>query len=191
MAAFFPHLTATGPAPPALEVAAVYRREFYKHVVEGSLRPIVFPYHLYGLFLLIAYLCIPHTKRPYLYKARWLVLAVITAFQWKTLWETGSASITTSFAAGLVSAWVFVWSVTWLVFYKPQFDSQRVELRMKGGVGNGGGGANRYGERVETYGGTVSVGNGDLRRRQNVNGYTNGEAKEGVHGKVNRDAFYI
>ncbi|TVY36969.1 hypothetical protein LSUB1_G005480 [Lachnellula subtilissima] len=182
--AAFPHLSATGPAPTYLEVAAVYRQEFYKHVAEGSLRPIVFPYHLYGLLLLLTYLCIPHTKRPYLYKARWLVLGAIAAFQWKTLCDTSSASITTAFAAGLVSAWVLVLSVTWLVFYRPQFDSMRVELRMETGFGNGGRRAEGEGEQVDTYGDAVCVENSHLRRRKETNGYTNGEAKEGVRDIV-------
>ncbi|TVY44277.1 O-Mevalon transferase [Lachnellula occidentalis] len=179
--AAFPHLSATGPAPTYLEVAAVYRQEFYKHVAEGSLRPIVFPYHLYGLFLLIAYLCIPHTKRPYLYKARWLVLGAIAAFQWKTLCNTSSASITTAFAAGLVSAWVLVLSATWLVFNRPQFDSMRVELRMKSGVGNGSRRAEGDGEQVDMYKDAAYAEDSHFRRRQKANGYTNGEAEEGVH----------
>lgn len=183
--AAFPHLSATGPAPTYLKVAAVYRREFYKHVAEGSLRPIVFPYHLYGFFLLLTYLCIPHTKRPYLYKARWLVLGAIAAFQWKTLCETSSASITTAFAAGLVSSWVLVLSVTWLVFYRPQFDSMRVELRMTSGVGNGGRRAGD-GEQVDASRDGRCLENSHLRRRQKASGHTNGEAKRGVQGKIAR-----
>ncbi|TVY26061.1 hypothetical protein LHYA1_G004279 [Lachnellula hyalina] len=179
--AAFTHLSATGPAPTYLEVAAVYRQEFYKQVAEGSLRPIVFPYHLYGLLLLLTYLCIPHTKRPYLYKARWLVLGAIAAFQCKTLCDTSSASITTAFGAGLVSAWVLVLSVTWLVFYRPQFDSMRVEFRMESGFGNGGRRAEGDGEQADTYRDAVFVKNSHLRRRKGANGYTNGEAKEGVH----------
>jgi hypothetical protein len=128
MPTFYPHLTATGPAPSAREVTETYRTYFYKCVADGSLRPIVLPYHIYGLGLLTAYLCIDHRQRPYLYKARWLVLAVIGWFQWKTLWEASSASLATSYAAGLVSAWGFAWSATWLVFYKPQFTSKRIEF---------------------------------------------------------------
>ncbi|TVY17969.1 hypothetical protein LARI1_G003797 [Lachnellula arida] len=187
--AAFPHLSAKGPAPTYLEVAAVYRREFYKDVAEGSLRPIVFPYHLYGLFLLLTYLCIPHTKRPYLYKARWLVLGAIAAFQWKTLCDTSSASITTAFGAGLVSAWVLVLSVTWLVFYRPQFDSMRVELRMKSGVGNGGRRAGD-GEQADASRDAVCVENSHLRRRQKANGYTNGEAKGGVQESTKLSHFF-
>ena len=81
---------------------------------------------------------------------------------------------------------MFVLSVTWLVFYRPQFDSMRVELRMKSKIGNRGGGANGDGEQVETYRGAVSVENSHLRRRQEANGYTNGEAKEGVPGKITK-----
>ncbi|TVY82638.1 hypothetical protein LSUE1_G002834 [Lachnellula suecica] len=176
MATFFPHLTATGPAPPAREVAAVYQREFYKRVAEGSLRPIVLPYHLYGLFLLVVYLLIPHTKRPWLYKARWLVLGVITAFQWKTLGEVSSASLATSFAAGLVSAWGVVESAMWLVFYRPQFDSKRVQPRVKsgGGVGN---------NEEDNSPHNADHASCQLGERP-ANGHANGKAQEGSHSVV-------
>ncbi|RDL40082.1 uncharacterized protein BP5553_00061 [Venustampulla echinocandica] len=125
----FPHLTSTGPPPSARDVAFVYRQSFSKLVEAGTLRPFVFPYHMYGYVLLMIYLCIPHTKRPWLYTARWLVLGVISAFQWKTLWQTSSASPAISFAAGLVAAWIWVWAWVWLIFYRPQSESKRVQRR--------------------------------------------------------------
>lgn len=134
MVSFFPRLTSTGSAPSSREIVATYRQEFSKRVAEGSLRPLVLPYHFYGLFLLVIYLYIPHTKRPYLYASRWLVLGVITAFQWKTLWEASSQSMAVAYATGLISTWGVVESVTWLVLYRPQFDSKRVERRVLRGA---------------------------------------------------------
>src|SRR6266536_1854008 len=129
MATIFPHLTSTGPAPTYREVVAKYREVFAQRVAEGNLRPLVLPYHLYGLSLIMAYLCIPHTTRPWLYKARWGVLAIIVVFQCKTMFEASSMSFATAFAAGLIAAWGVVWSATWLVWNRPQFDAKRVQRR--------------------------------------------------------------
>jgi hypothetical protein len=104
-----------------------YRAAFALRVADGTLRPLVLPYFSYGFILLGIYLCIPHTKSPWLYAARWPVLVVIVAFQWKIMWEVTSMSMAMGFACGLFSAWGIAWSFTWLVWNKPQFDAKRVQ----------------------------------------------------------------
>lgn len=84
------------------------------------------------MFLLLAYLSIPHTTRPWLYKARWVVLAIITWHSWKTVWETSSQSAGVALVASLVSAWSWVMSCNWLVFCRPQFEAKRVQRRSVG-----------------------------------------------------------
>jgi hypothetical protein len=125
----FPHLTSTGPAPSYIEVLTTYQEVFRERVAEGKLRPLVLPYHLYGCLLVLHYLYIPHTENRLVYAARWLVLAWVIWFQWKTLWETSSESQATAFAAGLVAAWGIVWSITWLALYRPQWDAKRVQRK--------------------------------------------------------------
>lgn len=127
MASFFSATPADPPSP--RDVVATYRRIFENRVSEGTLRPMVLPYHLYGVILLGMFLCVRHTNRPILYKARWLVLAAITWFQLKTLWHTSSANMAISFVAGLMSVYGIATSLTWLVFMRPQFDARRVERR--------------------------------------------------------------
>ena len=131
METLFPHLTSAGTAPSSREVMATYRNLFAVRVAEGSLRPMVLPYHLYGMFTLLIYLLIPHTKNPYIYAARWPVLAAICAWQWKTLQDATSMSMATGFAVGLIAAWGVVWAFTWLVLNRPQWDAKRVQPRMK------------------------------------------------------------
>jgi hypothetical protein len=75
------------------------------------------------------YLCIPHKQRPWVYGARWLVLAGIVWFQWQSLWRTSSASPAIALAAGLTAVWGVVWSVVWLVLRRPQWDAERIERR--------------------------------------------------------------
>lgn len=131
MATLFKPHEATGPPPTSAFVMETYRQAYAKRVADGSLRPLLILYHFYGYLILIAYLCIPHTKRPWLYAARWPVLAAILAFQWKSLHEATSMSMAFGFATGLISIWGGVWSITWLVLMKPQFEQKRVQGRPK------------------------------------------------------------
>jgi hypothetical protein len=156
MASLFPHLTATGPSPTSREVMEAYREAFAARLADGSLRPLVLPYHFWGYVILGAYLCIPHTKSPWLYTARWPVLAAILAFQWKTLWEATSMSMATGFVAGLMAAWGAIWSITWLVLYRPQFEAKRVQGRPKGRIENGSiGFTNEFPKLSNGNGGTI------------------------------------
>ncbi|TAQ86118.1 hypothetical protein B7494_g5552 [Chlorociboria aeruginascens] len=160
-------------APSAREVLATYQAAFNARVVEGTLRPLVFPYHFYGFIALATYLCIPYTKRPWLYKARWAVLAWIVWFQCYTLGQVSSMNMGFAFCAGLISVWGVVWSLTWLVWNRPQFDAKRVERRRgwkenvdvweekRGLAGNGGSGADAGKDSI-------------LRERIHSNGDTNG-----------------
>ncbi|EPE28134.1 hypothetical protein GLAREA_04925 [Glarea lozoyensis ATCC 20868] len=129
-AQLFPHLSSTGAPPLYYDVRAAYIKYFHDRVKEGSVRPLVPHYHLGGMFLLLAYLSIPHTTRPWLYKARWVVLAIITWHSWKTAWETSSQSAGVALVASLVSAWSWVMGCVWLVFCRPQFEAKRVEKRI-------------------------------------------------------------
>ncbi|TGO58662.1 hypothetical protein BCON_0052g00060 [Botryotinia convoluta] len=127
MTSFFTANPADPPSP--RDVVGTYRQIFENRVSEGTLRPMVVPYNLYGFILLGIYLCMRHTNRPILYKARWIVLATITWFQLKTLWHTSSMNMAISFVAGLMSVYGIVTSLTWLLFMRPQFDAKRIEIR--------------------------------------------------------------
>lgn len=131
MATIYPHLTSTGLAPNYRDVVQRYLEIFNERVAEGTLRPLVLPYHLYGIYILTIYLCIRHTNRPWLYSARWPVLAIMTWWQWKTISGISSANFAVAFAVGLTAAWGVVWSTTWLVWCRPQFDAKRVQRRKK------------------------------------------------------------
>jgi hypothetical protein len=130
-AQLFPHHSSTAPPPNYYSVRAAYIKYFNDRVREGTVRPLIPHYHLAGMLLLLGYLCIPHTTRPWLYKARWGVLAWITWWSWKTAWETSSQSAGVSLVTSLVSAWGWVMSCLWLVLRRPQFDAKRVQRRPK------------------------------------------------------------
>ena len=129
----FPLLSSNGQAPSYRDVLSIYRRVLSARIEEGTLRPLVLPYHLYGYLILIVYLCIPHKNKPWVYALRWPVLLVVCSFQWKTIQETSSWNGAAAYAGGLVAALGIVWAFIWLVLYQPQWDAQRVERRTKHG----------------------------------------------------------
>jgi hypothetical protein len=138
METIFPHLTSSSPPPPHNQVAATYRALFELRLKDGTIRPLVLPYHLYGMLAMVVYLCIPHKNNKPAYAARWPVLAGIIAFQIKTL-EAASESTATSFAVGLVSVFGIIWAITWLVLCSPQWDMKRVmrrRVKSEGGLHN-------------------------------------------------------
>ncbi len=71
------------PDPALISNLGAYQREIYTSTFQASVaagtgRPLVIPYSLLGPFILpILYLSIPHTRRPWLYQARFLVLALM------------------------------------------------------------------------------------------------------------------
>ncbi|KAI8314567.1 hypothetical protein K4K59_002648 [Colletotrichum sp. SAR11_240] len=107
-----------------------YRAVFKARVAAGVSKPFVLPYGIFGTFILpILYMTIPHRKRPWVYAARWLVLAFIIAFNIKIMRETSSTNMSMGYTSGLSAFWGMLSSVTNLVFTAPQFDFERVARR--------------------------------------------------------------
>jgi hypothetical protein len=127
----FNHLSATGPAPTHHEVMARYEEAFAARVAAGVVRPLVIPHFFFGMALLFAYLCIPHTKSPIIYAARWPVVVTILSFQLSLLAKTSSGNVGVAALSGGASSIVVLLTLTWLVWCKPQFDAKRVQRRRK------------------------------------------------------------
>ncbi|KAF6818628.1 hypothetical protein CSOJ01_01793 [Colletotrichum sojae] len=107
-----------------------YRALFKARVAAGEMKPFVLPYGIFGTFILpILYMSIPHRRRPWLYAARWLVLAFIVVFNLKILRETSSTNMSMGYSSGLSAFWGMLLNVTNLVFTAPQFDFERVARR--------------------------------------------------------------
>ncbi|KAJ0167123.1 hypothetical protein CTA2_4301 [Colletotrichum tanaceti] len=111
-------------------VRDTYRAAFKARVAAGEARPFVLPYAIFATFIVpILYMTIPHTKRPWLYHARWLVLGYIIMFNLDILKGTSSTNMSVSYTAGLSAFWGIMTNVTMLVFTAPQFDYERVVRR--------------------------------------------------------------
>ncbi|KAJ9139076.1 Membrane bound o-acyl transferase family protein, partial [Pleurostoma richardsiae] len=125
------------------EVRDLYGARIREQLASGEIKPLVMPYSLLGVFILpILYLSIPHVKRPWLYRARFPLMAFIVAFSLNEL-AAGctSENFAAAYAVGLTHSWGIVWSATLLIWMRPQFEAERVERRRRrsprGGETNG------------------------------------------------------
>ncbi|KAI8960939.1 hypothetical protein F5Y11DRAFT_248681 [Daldinia sp. FL1419] len=110
----------------------IYRAKFHEDVLAGTKKPFLVPLYLLGYwFIPIIYLAIPHKNRPWLYRARWLVLACTVAFNIYMILHVSSHNFASAYGAGLIGAWGIVWNFTLLVWTKPQWEAKRVEVRRK------------------------------------------------------------
>ncbi|KAK1600056.1 membrane bound O-acyl transferase family-domain-containing protein [Colletotrichum navitas] len=111
-------------------VRDAYRAAFKARVAAGEARPYVFPYNMFASHILpILYMSIPHTKRPWLYRARWLVVAFIIIFDLDIMKYTSSTNMSVSYVVGVHSFFGIMIALTMLVFTAPQFDYERVARR--------------------------------------------------------------
>jgi len=118
------------------DLASQHRHElraaFKKAVVSGEARAWTVPWCLLGPFVLPAlYLSIPHTTRPWLYRARFLVLATIVVLSADIMRDASSTNMACAYAVGLLASWGVIWSSTLLIWMRPQFEAERVEKRRR------------------------------------------------------------
>lgn len=159
-----------------------YRAAFLQAVADGRRRQLVLPQILVGCFLLpILWLAIPHTRRPWLYQTRWLVVAVALGLNAEQVLRASSTNIAGSYSAGLVAAYGSMLCMHLLVWTRPQFDAARVIKVCRRGasesskdlastdVGAGAG-----------AGADVPADQGELRRRNRPAGKSNGGRDIGV-----------
>ncbi|KAI1868585.1 uncharacterized protein JN550_006160 [Neoarthrinium moseri] len=116
------------PTDLASQYRAIYRAQFKADVAAGTKQPLFFHLLLLGIHIIPAlYLAIPHKRRPWLYHARWLVLAATTSFHVWMIRTTSSTNFAFAYGTGLVASWGIIWNFTLLVWTRPQWDAKRVE----------------------------------------------------------------
>ncbi|KAI0459428.1 hypothetical protein F5B21DRAFT_301603 [Xylaria acuta] len=120
--------------PSPLDLASTYRElyraRFRADVQAGTTTPFVLPLHLLAYWVVpTLYLALPHKNRPWLYRARWLVLVFLCAFNWYVTKHVASLNFASSYGAGILAAWTTIWNFTLLVWTRPQWDAKRVERR--------------------------------------------------------------
>ncbi|KAF7562174.1 hypothetical protein G7046_g1965 [Stylonectria norvegica] len=126
---------------------ASYQESFAVAVAEQRAQPMVFNYTvLLPSFLPALWLAIPHTKRPWLYQTRWLVVAFVVAFNINTLRFASSGNVASAYGAGLMSTWQLLSMLHFLVWSRPQFDAARAVKISRSGTRRGTKGASKRGD---------------------------------------------
>ncbi|KAI1385021.1 membrane bound O-acyl transferase family-domain-containing protein [Hypoxylon trugodes] len=116
----------------------LYRAKFRDDILNGTTKPFIVPLHFLGIWILpTLYLAIPHRNRPWVYQARWLVLACVVAFNTHMILNVSSHNFASAYGVGLTAAWGIVWNLTVLVWTKPQWEAKRVDIRRKKKQKNG------------------------------------------------------
>ncbi|KAI3400440.1 hypothetical protein diail_3061 [Diaporthe ilicicola] len=111
-------------------VRGVYRRHFAHELALGNVKPLVVPYGVLTTFgLPILYFSIPHRNRPWLFRARYLLMLYIVLYNLRETFTTTSGNFAVGYAVGLMQGWGIIWNMTLLVLMRPQFDAERVERR--------------------------------------------------------------
>lgn len=106
---------------------AEYRDAFISSVAKGIREPLVIPYCLLGPFVITPlYLTFAHTNRPWLFHARWLVLAFVFVFDINLIRTVSSMNVACAYAAGLMGTWGIMSAMNLLVWTRPQFEFARV-----------------------------------------------------------------
>jgi hypothetical protein len=140
-------------------------------VAAGKAKHMVIPYCvIWGFILPALYLSIPHTRRPWLYNARWLVASICVGFSLKMVHEVSSTNMALSYATGLLGAWSIMSSTTFLIWTKPQFEAERVAKRKKSVVttkGNPDCGNGTIIANGESVSGLLAGNGTELKKREN------------------------
>ncbi|KAI5927819.1 membrane bound O-acyl transferase family-domain-containing protein [Camillea tinctor] len=110
----------------------IYREKFWADVEAGVTKLFVVPLCFIGILILPAlYLAIPHKDRPWLYRARWPLLAFLTAFHAHMIRSVSSMNFASAYGAGLIAAWGTIWNFALLVWTRPQWDAKRMHIRKR------------------------------------------------------------
>ncbi|KAK8140259.1 hypothetical protein PG984_000325 [Apiospora sp. TS-2023a] len=94
----------------------------------GIRSPFLLSFHfLSTLVIPPLYLAIPHKHRPWLYHARWLILALCVFCNYRMVAHSTSGNPAMGYSSGLIAAWGTIHIFNILVWTRPQWDAKRVE----------------------------------------------------------------
>ncbi|KAI6350785.1 hypothetical protein MCOR25_010393 [Pyricularia grisea] len=182
----------------ATAAAAAHDRElisvlFQERIASGDARPLLIVHSLIANFAIpCLYLAVPHRGRPWLYRARFLVAALVALLNLEMGRHTRSDNLAVTYATGILAAWGTLWALTSLVIRRPQYDAERVNKRRKqqNGSARGRSGSSSRASPERAYSSALSssgIENGNGSKTNGVsNGTSNGNGSERLITKRRR-----
>ena len=147
-------------------VRTSYRTALAEALADGRAKPLLIPYSLLGAFIVpMLWLTIPHSRRPWLYQTRWLVMAFAVIFNVNVALYSSSTNMACAYAAGLMATWGTISSLNLIIWKRPQFEAARAvkvprvpeEKGTNGAAGQGTGSLNQEGPRMRKSEGVAAV----------------------------------
>jgi len=99
----------------------------YDNDILGDFHPFGYPWGSLGTYLVITYLLIPHGKISLLWKARYVVWALNTAFAAYAIAFTRGRGAVAAYGVGFAMAWSILWTTVVIIFHDGQLDFARIE----------------------------------------------------------------
>lgn len=170
------------PANLGEHVRRAYRAHFAHELALGTVKPLVVPWGVLVTFgLPVLYFSVPHRDRPWLFRARYLLMLCVLLYNVRETFVTTSPNFAVGYAVGLMQAWGIIWNMTLLVFMRPQFDAERVDRRrarprVDAQVGVNGS-ANGHARTSDAKENARPVQNGDARAAKRANGISRTQTK--------------
>ncbi|PHH60764.1 hypothetical protein CDD82_2237 [Ophiocordyceps australis] len=113
--------------PAVMAQREAYRAPFARRLASGQACPFVIPYTIVASFAIPAlWLALPHANRPWLYRSRWLVFALVLLFNCYLLPRSSSHNFGLAYATGLTLAWGISTCFDLLILRTPQLDEARI-----------------------------------------------------------------
>lgn len=113
-----------GPLAPS--TLSAYRSAFLQDVAQGHRRQIILPQALIAtLFISAFWIAIPHINRPWLYRCRWIVVALVMALNYEQVTRASSTNPGWAVVSGLMATHGTMLCLQHLVFTNPQRDAAR------------------------------------------------------------------
>ncbi|KAK8035904.1 hypothetical protein PG991_001977 [Apiospora marii] len=176
----------------------LYRDKAQQDIAAGNKIPFLITFHfLSTLVIPPLYLAIPHKQRPWLYHARWLVLALCLVCNFRMVTHSTSGNPAVGYCAGLIAAWGTIHLFNILVWTRPQWDAKRVERyarttsEMNGSTLGNKASPLQLQSRSNGHAKPASETNGNGAKHLNGNGHANGYASQTTAEEMTADAVDV
>lgn len=120
--------------PLNVEVRDALRASFQQAVAQGEAIPLLLHHCLLGCLLLpLLWLSLSHSRRPWLYQARWPLMASISLFNASLARYASSTNMFFAYFTGVITTWGTICIMNLVLWRRPQLEAARTLLLLPPG----------------------------------------------------------